>query len=95
MTTARPKLPADAFYAQFHNVSDASHSVNHPTKEWWEVYPDLPETDGKAVSYARGGDVKKPEAKSKSGFGSHPAHKIPGVHIVTADAGDPIFTGDK
>jgi hypothetical protein len=39
--------------------------------------------------FARGGEVDEPE------FGSHPAHGIPGVHIVTAKAGNPIFHGDE
>jgi hypothetical protein len=40
-------------------------------------------------NFARGGEVDEPE------FGSHPAHGIPGVHIVTAKAGNPIFHGDE
>lgn len=28
-------------------------------------------------------------------FGWHPAHKIPGIHIVTAHTGEPIFHGDE
>ena len=41
--------------------------------------------------------VGKPDI-TKSGGGDveghiHPAHGIPGVHIVTADAGEPVFTG--
>lgn len=27
------------------------------------------------------------------GGAAHPAHRIPGVHIVTAEAGEPVFTG--
>lgn len=34
-------------------------------------------------------------ARGGRAFGLHPVHKIPGVHIVTADAGEPIFTGEK
>lgn len=85
------KLPVGAFYAQFHNSDNPNHhSVDHKTSEWWEMYPGTPEDAvGKPVSYARGGKVK-----TKS-FGSHPAHKIPGIHIVTADAGEPIFTGER
>jgi hypothetical protein len=78
------KLPADAFYAQFHN-HDAPHfhSVDHPTKEWWEVYDEVPEaSQGQRMQYARGGKIGKDE---------HPATKIPGVHIRTAEAGEPVF----
>ena len=28
-------------------------------------------------------------------FGWHPAHKIPGIHIVTAETGEPTFTGER
>lgn len=85
------KLPEGAFYAQFHNSEQPHHhSVNHETKEWWEVHDDVPETiTGKPVSYARGGTVKK-DSQQK-----HPLHGIPGVHIITADAGEPIFTGER
>ncbi len=34
-------------------------------------------------------------ARGGKAFGLHPAHGIPGIHIVTADAGEPIFTGEK
>lgn len=37
----------------------------------------------------------EPRARGGRAFGLHPVHKIPGVHIVTADAGEPIFTGEK
>jgi hypothetical protein len=53
------------------------------------MYDGVPEErGGKPVSYRRGGSVKK-------SFGSHPAHKIPGIHIVTSEAGEPIFTGER
>jgi len=41
---------------------------------------------------ARGGREKQ---KISADFGSHPAHKIPGIHIVTAHTGEPIFHGDE
>jgi hypothetical protein len=28
-------------------------------------------------------------------FGSHPVHKVPGIHIVTSEAGEPTFTGER
>jgi len=28
-------------------------------------------------------------------FGWHPAHKIPGIHIVTSETGEPVFTGER
>jgi hypothetical protein len=84
------KLPAGAFYAQFHHSDDLHHhSTTHKTNEWWDMYEGLPEDAvGKSVSYKRGGSVKK-------SFGSHPVHKIPGIHIVTSEAGEPTFTGER
>jgi hypothetical protein len=81
-------LPAEAFYAQFHH-SDAPHhhSINHPTREWWELHDDVPEAvHGKPVSYARGGTVEDEKPKR------HPALGIPGIHIV---GHDPTFTGER
>jgi hypothetical protein len=50
--------------------------------------------------YAEGGEVegggtREPEAHGGRAFGLHPVHKIPGVHVVTADAGEPVFTGER
>lgn len=42
------------------------------------------------TEFARGG-----KAEGKKEFGHHPVHGIPGIHIVTADAGEPVFTGEK
>lgn len=61
---------------------------------------------GRMDGRARGGHAGKPAEEAHQGrhgeevnrsgsFGSHPVHKIPGIHIVTADAGEPIFTGEK
>lgn len=86
------KLPAHYFYDQFHNTDHYSPD-DHVRKEWYEMYDGVPEDhQGKPVSYARGGEVKK---RQKENFGSHPAHKIPGIHIVTAETGEPVFTGEK
>jgi hypothetical protein len=38
---------------------------------------------------------RSPKARGGKAFGLHPVHKIPGIHIVTADAGEPVFTGEK
>jgi hypothetical protein len=86
MTIKRPKVSVEHFYGQFHNEDQPHfHSINHATKEWWQTHDDLPEKDmAKPVHYKQGGLVKHKK---------HPAHGIPGVHIVTADAGEPVFTG--
>ena len=33
--------------------------------------------------------------RTNRNFGSHPVHKIPGIHIVTSEAGEPTFTGER
>jgi hypothetical protein len=87
----RDALPVDAFYAQFHHADEPHHhSKDHPTKEWHELYDDVPEAaQGKPVSYARGGAVEKHEKAKR-----HPALDIPGVHVVTAKAGEPKFDAE-
>ena len=86
MKAHRPRLKAEHFYAQFHNQdADRNHSVNHPTKEWWDLYDDVPESKEK-MSFARGGSVDK---KAKR----HPALSIPCVHIREEEYGIPTFTG--
>lgn len=47
------------------------------------------------IERAKSLGLKRGGAAEPSRFGSHPAHKIPGVHILTAEAGEPIFTGEK
>jgi len=51
---------------------------------------------------ARGGFTSSSSKAAQEGgrrgqvaFGSHPAHKVPGIHIVTSEAGDPFFTGER
>jgi len=61
MTTKRPKLSVEDFYAQFHNGDKPHfHSADHPTKEWWETHKTLPEHQmGPPVSYRQGGAVRQ------------------------------------
>jgi hypothetical protein len=42
----------------------------------------------------KGGTQKEGLARGGTPHVPHPAMRIPGVHIITADAGDPIFHGD-
>jgi hypothetical protein len=52
-----------------------------------------------AKHYAKGGSVisqlRKRVHEEKEMMPLHPAMKIPGVHIRTAEAGEPFFHGDK
>lgn len=81
---------------QFPNAEDYLHNEDYTRQMWWE----MPEGES-AQKFASGGSVisqlrKRGSAgKDNGGFGSHPAHKIPGIHIVTAQTGEPIFHGDK
>ena len=96
MTTMRPQLNKNDFYAQFHGQENPHHhSTDHPTTEWWEHHNADQDMVGPPVSYARGGEVGY-----ASGGGiphhapvPHPAMRIPGVHIVTSEAGEPFFHG--
>lgn len=49
------------------------------------------------IQKARGTQKGTPEVMARGGrtFGLHPVHKVPGIHIITADAGEPVFTGEK
>lgn len=83
---------------QFPNSGDYLHNEDYSRQMWW----DMPESE-KSQGYASGGSViSQLRKRSKSGekgksaeFGSHPAHKIPGIHIVTAETGEPVFTGER
>jgi len=91
MTTSRPKLEKDDFYSQFHNEKHHDQSDFHSRPEWYELYDDVPEKfarGGSAIEMLRGNKHHKTTA-------SHPALNIPGVHIRTAEAGEPIFHGEK
>jgi len=87
MKIKRTRLPVDAFYEQFHNQDQPHfHSMNHPTKEWWQTHKDLPEHEmGPPVNYRRGGTVE-PHV--------HPAYHIHGTHIREEIHGKPVFTGE-
>lgn len=81
---------------QFPNAEDYLHNEDYTRQMWWE----MPEGES-AQKFASGGSVisqlrKRGSAgKDNGGFGSHPAHKIPGIHIVTAETGEPTFTGER
>ena len=81
---------------QFPNAEDYLHNEDYTRQMWWEM-----ENNQSPKPFASGGSVisqlrkRKSEGKSEGGFGSHPAHKIPGIHIVTAETGEPTFTGER
>jgi hypothetical protein len=79
---------------QFPNAEDYLHNEGNSRHNWWE----LPETE-KPEGYASGGSVISRLRKRKNPdigpMPIHPAMNIPGVHIRTAEAGEPFFYGDK
>lgn len=82
------KLSGPDHIQQFHNYEHYPEHHDQTRAQWWE----LPPVEG----YAAGGSVvAQMRKRPKTGFGTHPAHKIPGVHIVTAEAGEPVFTGER
>ena len=92
MKSKERKLPGYAHIQQFHNQH------HHPETEydrtpWWEM------EDAPREARASGGSVVS-QLRHRGGNPNglmrlHPAMNIPGVHIRSAEAGDPIFRGDK
>jgi hypothetical protein len=78
------KLPGEYHIQQFPNAHMYLHD-EHTRPMWWEV----PTSEKK---YASGGSVISRMRKKPA---RHPALDIPGVHIRTAEAGEPIFHGEK
>lgn len=104
MKPNRPKLKAHHFYAQFPNEDKPHHhSSDHQTKEWWDMYEDVPHSK-EQISFARGGDVMHtrkvpkphtPVVGERPHKSRHPAMMIPGIHVIEGIHGIPYFTGKK
>lgn len=91
MTDKKYSMTGEHHIQQFHNAEHFLGSDEHSRPNWWEI-PETPKPDG----YASGGSVisqlrKRPGQMMRV----HPAMKIPGVHIRTAESGEPIFHGDE
>ena len=78
----KPLLDKDDFYAQFpRNEEHVMAAENYERPDWHTLMPGIPEQHTRQpVHLRRGGAVRRP-------------HHVPGVHIVTAEAGEPTFTG--
>jgi hypothetical protein len=85
-------LKGEHHIQQFHNNEHFPEHHDASRTMWWEMGP-----SEKQQGYASGGSVIASMRKrgKKAGFGSHPLHGLPGIHIVTAEAGEPVFTGEK
>jgi hypothetical protein len=81
-------MPGEDHIQQFHN---AHHHMgeDHARPMWW----DMPES-AQAQGFAKGGSVIARMRGNKT-MPLHPALNIPGVHIRTAEAGEPTFYGEK
>ena len=89
--TKKYSMSGEHHLQQFHNAEDYLNNEGGTRTMWW----DMPETE-KPEGYASGGSVisqlrKRPSQMMRI----HPAMNIPGVHIRTAEAGMPKFTGDE
>lgn len=78
---------------QFHNAHHhLANDGDHARTMWWEMGQQEPverAAGGSVISQLRGG---KKTVAGKREFGSHPAHGIPGIHIV---GHNPVFSGEK
>lgn len=81
-------MPGEDHIQQFHN---AHHHMgeDHARPMWWEQ----PQTD-QTQGFAKGGSVIS-RLRGNKAMPMHPALNIPGVHIRTAEAGEPFFHGEK
>jgi hypothetical protein len=78
---------------QFHNAEDYLNNEGETRQMWWDM-GEAEEPKG----YASGGSVISRLRKRRQENDIepiHPAMRIPGVHIRTAEAGEPFFSGDK
>jgi hypothetical protein len=83
-------LSGDEHIQQFHNYDHYPEHHDATRTMWWEMGLEEPR------GYASGGSViAQMRAKKLQKLGKHPLHGVPGVHIITADAGEPVFTGEK
>jgi hypothetical protein len=88
MTTKTYSMPGEDHIQQFHNAHQYMGD-DHARPMWWEL-PD----SGQPQSFAKGGSVIT-RLRGNKAMPLHPALSIPGVHIRTAEAGEPIFHGEK
>ena len=89
--TKKYSMSGEDHIQQFHNYDHYPEHGEATRKMWWE----MPETE-KPEGYASGGSVISQMRKRPSQMMRiHPAMNIPGVHIRTAEAGMPKFTGDE
>jgi hypothetical protein len=88
MTDKTYSMPGEDHIQQFHN---AHHHMgeDHARTMWWE----MPEGE-EPQAFAGGGSVIS-RLRGDKAMAIHPALNIPGVHIRTAEAGEPVFHGEK
>lgn len=90
---ANPKytMRGEHHIQQFHNADQFLGKDDYSRPNWWEI-PETPKPEG----YAKGGSViSRLRKRGSEPMPIHPAMNIPGVHIRTAEAGEPFFHGDK
>lgn len=91
MADTKYTMSGEHHLQQFPNADQFLGDGDYSRPNWWE----LPDTEG-SQGYAKGGSVISQLRKRKrEPMPIHPAMRIPGVHIRTAEAGEPIFHGDE
>jgi hypothetical protein len=89
MTNKTYSMPGEDHIQQFPHAREYLDNEDHARPMWWE----LPSV-GHEQHFAEGGSVIS-RLRAKKATARHPALNIPGVHIRTAEAGEPIFHGEK
>ena len=90
MHNKKHTLSGEHHIQQFHNYEHYPEHHDATRTMWWEMGP------SEERGYASGGSVvAQMRGRQSKKFGKHPLHGIPGVHIISADAGEPVFTGEK
>jgi hypothetical protein len=99
MTKERVSLEDENYLQQFHNLDHYDlHGDEEGLPMSWELPPVKHRaTGGSVISQLRNRSHQHEPLwhdKFRAHVAPHPARSIPGVHIVTAEAGEPVFTGE-
>ena len=88
MTDKTYSMTGEDHIQQFPNAHHYLEGEDHARPMWWE----MPEAGEQ--KFAKGGSVIARLRDNKM-IPLHPALNIPGVHIRTAEAGEPVFHGEE
>lgn len=101
-TVLAPRVEAvDSAFAQKHGLKtdpQVEQAIRNAHIEPQGAPPSGPVTQfnaGGRVAYKKGGKVEGAIWHERHIQAAHSAHGIPGIHIVTAEAGEPVFSGRR